>query len=93
MKLIFQTAVTTCVGMGLLPADPISACAFSACVIVQVQLWDANCVPCACEWIAANRPREEYQCDKCDSCEADYHICENPATFNATVLFPNMIAN
>merc|ERR1712037_315598 len=45
------TAVTTCVGLGLVPNDPISACAFSACVVVQVQLWDANCVPCACEWI------------------------------------------
>ena len=92
MKRILQAATSTCTAMIGIPLDQHTACVFAGCVIAQVEFANPMCAACACEWIAGNRPREESQCSYCDSCEADYHICENDLTFNATVPFPNMIA-
>merc|ERR1711872_372490 len=50
-------AVATCIGYGLVPTDPTTACAFAACVIAQVELADRECKYCVCEWIGGLRPR------------------------------------
>merc|ERR1712062_416314 len=90
---VLAAAAGTCTALMGVSLDPHSACAWAACVSIQVGYVDTKCVRCVCEWIAGNRPRDGVQCDYCETCEEDADICEGFLTFNATVPFPNMIAN
>merc|ERR1711953_280929 len=70
-------AVTLCTNMGLVPVTPDTACLFAGCVIWAVHKTNPICEWCVCEWLRTVLPRENYQCSYCESCESDYHICED----------------